>query len=146
MRFRIIVFALLLCYIGNASIRLSIQDETKTVYVYAVISSSKLKKAVFTEIFPIKIYANRDSFLESGEKNTALKYLETKLKKYMYINEEWDSNYLVVAGFYDDNFTKLTDRLSDEQIRQKNINKYQISRLSNYNFSFTYNAGDAYKN
>jgi hypothetical protein len=146
MRFRIIVFALMLCYIGNASIRLSIQDETKTVYVYAVISSSKLKKAVFTEIFPIKIYGNRDSFLESGEKNIALKYLETKLKKYMYINEEWDTNYVVVAGFYDDNFTKLTDRLSDEQIRQKNINKYQISRLSNYNFSFTYNAGDAYKN
>jgi hypothetical protein len=117
------------------------EQETKTVFVYAVITSAEFKKAVFTDVFRITIEKRNDSYLESAEKNIAIQRLEAAFKKHMYVTESWDK-YVTVAGFYDEDYSKLTDRKSDEMVRQKG-NDY--TPMTTYNFSFTYKAGD-YKN
>jgi hypothetical protein len=116
-------------------------QETKTVFVYAVITSAEIKKAVFTDVFRITIEKRNDSYLESAEKNIAVQRLEAAFKKHMYVTENWDK-YVTVAGFYDDDYSKLTDRKSDEMARQK---RNDYTPMTTYNFSFTYKAGD-YKN
>jgi len=117
------------------------EQETKTVFVYAVITSADFKKAVFTDVFRIKIEKRNDSYLESAEKNIAVQRLEAAFKKHMYITESWDK-YVTVAGFYDDDHSKLTDRKLDEMARQK---RNDYTPMTTYNFSFNYKAGD-YKN
>ena len=126
--------------IGNTSMKPL--QETKTVFVYAVITSAEFKKAVFTDVFRITIEKRNDSYLESAEKNLAVQKLEAAFKKHMYVTENW-SKYVTVAGFYDDDYTKLTDRKLDEMSRQK---RNDYTPMTTYNFSFTYKAGDAYKN
>jgi hypothetical protein len=116
-------------------------QETKTVYVYAVITSAEFKKAVFTDVFSITIQ-KRDTYLESAEKNLAVSRLEAAIKKHMYVTENWDK-YVTVAGFYDDSYTKMADRKLEEMSRQKGSG-YTPSTI--HNFSFTYKAGDGYKN
>jgi hypothetical protein len=133
-----------LCLIISLMISISSfkpEQETKTVFVYAVITSAEFKKAVFTDVFRITIEKRNDSYLESAEKNIAVQRLEAAFKKHMYVTESWDK-YVTVAGFYDGEYSKLTDRKSDEMARQKG-NDY--TPMTTYNFSFTYKAGD-YKN
>ena len=125
--------------IGNTSMKPF--QETKTVFVYAVITSAEFKKAVFTDVFRITIEKRNDSYLESAEKNLAVKRLEAAFKKHMYVTESWDK-YVTVAGFYDDDHSKLTDRKLDEMARQK---RNDYTPMTTYNFSFNYKAGD-YKN
>jgi hypothetical protein len=117
------------------------EQETKTVFVYAVITSAEFKKAVFTDVFRITIEKRNDSYLESAEKNLAVQRLEAAFKKHMYVTESWDK-YVTVAGFYDDDYSKLTDRKLDEMGRQK---RNDYTPMTTYNFSFNYKAGD-YKN
>ena len=125
--------------IGNTSMKPF--QETKTVFVYAVITSAEFKKALFTDVFRITIEKRNDSYLESAEKNLAVKRLEAAFKKHMYVTESWDK-YVTVAGFYDDDHSKLTDRKLDEMARQK---RNDYTPMTTYNFSFNYKAGD-YKN
>ena len=125
--------------IGNTSMKPL--QETKTVFVYAVITSAEFKKSVFTDVFRITIEKRNDSYLESAEKNLAVQRLEAAFKKHMYVTESWDK-YVTVAGFYDDDHSKLTDRKLDEMARQK---RNDYTPMTTYNFSFNYKAGD-YKN
>ena len=104
-------------------------------------TSAEFKKAVFTDVFRITIEKSNDSYLESAEKNLAVQKLEDAFKKHIYVTENW-AKYVTVAGFYDDDYTKLTDRKLDEMSRQK---RNDYTPMTTYNFSFTYKAGD-YKN
>ena len=139
MKIQFLLYLIFPILIGNTSIKPF--QETKTVFVYAVITSAEFKKAVFTDVFRITIEKRNDSYLESAEKNIAIQRLEAAFKKHMYVTESWDK-YVTVAGFYDEDYSKLTDRKSDEMVRQKG-NDY--TPMTSYNFSFTYKAGD-YKN
>lgn len=139
MKIQSLLYLIFPILIGNTSMK-SFQ-KTKTVFVYAVITSAEFKKAVFTDVFRITIEKRNDSYLESAEKNLAVQRLEAAFKKHIYVTESWDK-YVTVAGFYDDDYSKLTDRKSDEMDRQK---RNDYTPMTTYNFSFTYKAGD-YKN
>jgi hypothetical protein len=100
-----------------------------------------IKSRAADDVFRITIEKRNDSYLESAEKNIAVQRLEAAFKKHMYVTESWDK-YVTVAGFYDDDHSKLTDRKLDEMARQK---RNDYTPMTTYNFSFTYKAGD-YKN
>ena len=139
MKIQFLLYLIFPILIGNTSMKPF--QETKTVFVYAVITSAEFKKAVFTDVFRITIEKRNDSYLESAEKNIAIQRLEAAFKKHMYVTESWDK-YVTVAGFYDDDHSKLTDRKLDEMARQK---RNDYTPMTTYNFSFNYKAGD-YKN
>jgi len=72
---KIMLFCLIISLmIANSSFKP--EQETKTVFVYAVITSAEFKKAVFTDVFRITIEKRNDSYLESAEK----KYCFTEVR------------------------------------------------------------------
>lgn len=133
-------FSLLFCILfATVATSFKSLQETRTVYVYALVRTADVKKTAFSDIFRITIEKG-SPYTESSEINTAVTKMESNFKKYMYVQENWDK-YVSAAGYYDDSRSKLEEKRLEKMASEKRTG-YSVSGST---FSYSYTAGDAYK-
>lgn len=115
-------------------------QQTTTVYIYATVTSADVKATAFSDIFRITVEKS-SAYNESSEKHSAAKKMENNFKKYMYINESWDK-YVSTGSAWADSRSELEEK----RLKAMESEKRRGYKVTSSLFSFSYSAGDAYRN